>query len=165
MLSANGDIGNARFEVSAPQVIHEAIDGEVIIINLATGTYYSLKGSGADIWELIQQPSGIGGSDLIDVLDARFGAPRGELEAALEPFLVELKEEGLVSLAEEGSGSVHNHKLLPSNGHEESRQAFTPPILEKFTDMQDLVLLDPVHEVAEMGWPLRPDGAGGNPAA
>ena len=30
---------------------------------------------------------------------------------------------------------------------------FVPPTLEKYTDMQDLVLLDPVHEVDERGWP------------
>jgi len=26
-------------------------------------------------------------------------------------------------------------------------------VVEKYTDMQDLVLLDPVHEVDERGWP------------
>jgi hypothetical protein len=31
--------------------------------------------------------------------------------------------------------------------------AFEPPLLEKFTDMEDLLLLDPVHEVDGRGWP------------
>ena len=35
-----------------PQVLHESIDGEVIAIDLATGNYYSLRGSGADIWRI-----------------------------------------------------------------------------------------------------------------
>ena len=34
----------APMRVNAPQVIHEAIDGEVIIIDLGTGTYFSAKG-------------------------------------------------------------------------------------------------------------------------
>jgi hypothetical protein len=34
--------------------------------------------------------------------------------------------------------------------------ALEPPALEKFTDMQDLILLDPVHEVDERGWPHAP---------
>jgi hypothetical protein len=165
MSRANGDMGDARFQVSAPQVIHETIDGEVIIINLATGTYYSLKGSGAEIWQLIQQPSGITGSDLVDALGARFRATRGELEAALELFLAELRNEGLVALAEESSGSVHIVEPSRSKDHENGVPAFTSPTLEKFTDMQDLVLLDPVHEVAETGWPLRRDGIDAKPAA
>jgi hypothetical protein len=42
-----------RFRVSNPNVMSETIDGEVIIINLATGTYYSLKDVGAEIWSLV----------------------------------------------------------------------------------------------------------------
>ena len=30
---------------------------------------------------------------------------------------------------------------------------FEFPIIEKFTDMQELLLLDPIHEVDEKGWP------------
>ena len=30
---------------------------------------------------------------------------------------------------------------------------FEAPILQKYTDMQDLLLLDPIHEVDEAGWP------------
>jgi hypothetical protein len=43
---------------------------------------------------------------------------------------------------EEGSPNGHGHR------------AFEPPLLEKFDDLQDLILLDPVHEVLEEeGWP------------
>ena len=34
------------------------------------------------------------------------------------------------------------------------------PALERFTDMEDLLLLDPVHDVEEMGWPhVNPNAA------
>jgi hypothetical protein len=33
------------------------------------------------------------------------------------------------------------------------RRRFQAPRFEKHTDMQDLILLDPVHEVADTGWP------------
>jgi hypothetical protein len=29
-------------------------------------------------------------------------------------------------------------------------------VLHKFTDMQDLLLVDPVHDVGDAGWPHRP---------
>ena len=40
--------------VNSPHVIHETIDGEVIVINLASGNYYSVKGAGADVWDVIE---------------------------------------------------------------------------------------------------------------
>jgi hypothetical protein len=32
--------------------------------------------------------------------------------------------------------------------------AFSPPVLQKFSDMQELLLVDPIHEVKAEGWPL-----------
>jgi Coenzyme PQQ synthesis protein D (PqqD) len=143
--------------VNGPHVIHEAIEGEVIIINLSTGNYYSLKGTGADAWSLIQRPEGVGAEDLVNALAARYEAGRQELEAALDPFLDELRNEGLVAIEPAVPAAAHGASVLeepPANG----RRPFEPPSLEKYTDMQDLVLLDPVHEVDETGWPqARPD--------
>ena len=39
------------FRVATPQVIHETVDGEVILIHLERGTYHSLRGSGALLFE------------------------------------------------------------------------------------------------------------------
>lgn len=41
---------------------------------------------------------------------------------------------------------------------------FQPPALESYTDMQDLLLLDPIHEVDEMGWPQKAPDARANRA-
>jgi hypothetical protein len=156
MLRPGGDNGRARLGVRAPEVIHETIDGEVIIINLATGTYYSLKGSAADIWELIQEPAGASEADVVAAVEARYAAPRSDIETAVTSFLGALTAEGLVSPVE-GRSDLAPAASRHAGDHGAARQAFTPPALEKFTDMQDLVLLDPVHEVSEMGWPQRRD--------
>ena len=49
-----------RFRINKPHVINEIIDGEVVILNLDTGNYYSMDKSGADIWELIEDNAGVG---------------------------------------------------------------------------------------------------------
>ena len=98
-----------RFRVNSPNVIHETIEGEVILIDLKTGTYYSLRDSGAAIWQSIEQ-----------------GAGEDDIEA--EPM------------------------ARPSDNGA-ARLPFAAPVLEKHTDMQDLILLDPVHEVGAEGWP------------
>ena len=140
----------ARFKVNAPQVIHESIDGEVIIINLTSGTYYSLKGSGAELWELISSSPGIDSAELVDGLASRYDAPRSEIELAVVPFVEHLDSEGLIGQAEQNG---RPHLVASGDSGNAATQSFEPPKLEKYTDMQDLVLLDPVHQVDETGWP------------
>ena len=33
-----------------------------------------------------------------------------------------------------------------------------PPVLNKYTDMQDLLLIDPIHDVEAHGWPAKREG-------
>ena len=56
--------------------------------------------------------------------------------------------------------------VAPPNGSApaDAARVFEAPRLEKYTDMQDLVLLDPVHEVDEQGWPQQRPEAGANAA-
>jgi hypothetical protein len=147
-----------RLTVNAPQVIHETIDGEVIAINLGTGTYYSLRGSAAEAWELIASAGGITRATLVEALASRYAADDGEISAALEPFVSQLEGEELVANVDGGDEAAS--PIGDSATHAEPSGPFTPPALEKFTDMQDLVLLDPVHEADDLGWPRRAGSAG-----
>ena len=125
-----------------PQVIHETIDGETIVIDLASGTYYSLQGAGPVIWNAIA--AGASPDDVADRLAAAYpGEP--EAAAAVHSFVDELKAEGL--LVPNGSSPA----VAPAEI--DTPPAFVTPTLEKYTDMQDIILLDPVHQVGERGWP------------
>ncbi len=46
---------NTRFRVNTPTVTHETIDGEAVIINLDSGSYYSLVDVGATVWQFLYQ--------------------------------------------------------------------------------------------------------------
>ena len=50
-------------------------------------------------------------------------------------------------------GGARFRHLQAGGVEPEERLWFEAPSLEKYTDMQDLVLLDPVHEVDQTGWP------------
>ena len=39
-----------RYQILQPNIIHEMIDGEVVIVNLKKGHYYSVFNTGAHIW-------------------------------------------------------------------------------------------------------------------
>jgi hypothetical protein len=136
--------------VNAPEVIHEVIDGEVIVINLVSGTYYSLRGAGADVWDVIGSSPGVDASTIAAELARRFDRPSDSLEREIADFLEALTREELVAETEGGvNASIPASEALPSGGG----KAFEPALLEKYTDMQDLVLIDPVHEIGATGWP------------
>ena len=129
--------------------MHETIDGETIIINVATGTYYSLDGVGSEIWRALELTASI--DAIVDVLAGRYDAPRDTVAQATHALLDELQIEELVVPSEANGQRVDFTILEPIAP---AGSAFKSPKLEKHTDMQDLILLDPVHEIdPQQGWP------------
>jgi Coenzyme PQQ synthesis protein D (PqqD) len=136
-------VSESRFRIG-PEIVHETVDGEVIAIDLANGSYYSLAGSGPAIWELLEQ----GGSEaeIGAALVGRFEAEEPEINAAVSALLGQLQENGLIVASEEGGLDVS-----APNSNEKS--PFEAPRLERYNDMKDYFLLDPIHEVDTGGWP------------
>lgn len=140
--------------VNSPHVIHETIDGEVIVINLASGNYFSVKGAGADIWHVIHSSPGIDASAITAAVAGRFDRASEAVEDEITAFLEQLRHENLIAAADKGAVTGSNGMAVASG------KPYEPPVLETYTDMQDLVLLDPVHEVDATGWPHpKPDAA------
>jgi hypothetical protein len=137
-------------------VLHETIDGEVIVIDLKTGTYYSLRGTAADVWGLLQRSPGMTAGELSAVLVSHWDCNGHDVEASVATFVAQLRDEGLVNVVESAPTGVVATAADSSDG---SRGAFAAPMLDKYTDMQDLVLIDPVHDVSEAGWPHLPPQA------
>ncbi len=127
--------------------MHETIDGEVIVIDLATGTYFSLQGGAADVWALIA--AGNSTSEMISALAAAYREDAASIESVLEPFLSELQAESLVTVSPNDDGRRPGVPDLKATGPFAAR-------LEKHTDMTELILLDPVHDVDSIGWPNLP---------
>jgi hypothetical protein len=142
-----------RLSINSPQVISDTIDGEVVIVNLDKGYYYSLDDTGADVWRLIQEGRSV--DQLVPDVMRRYAGDPADIEAAIARFVSELEEEeivrpsGVVAVAgTDGSGSQ------PSDWPTD-RPAFRAPVLKKYADMQEMLALDPIHEVDETGWPNR----------
>ena len=145
-----------QFRVRSPHVVDDTIEGEVIVIDLGSGTYYSLRETSAEIWGGIK--TGADEASIGDSLVERYEATREEIAAGVSRLLNELAAEGLI---EESAGGASPAPLeafsVPSA--QNGRMPFVAPVLEKHTDMQDLILLDPVHDVTEAGWPhVAPSG-------
>jgi hypothetical protein len=150
---------STRFRVRKPHVIHQTIDGEVVIINLNTGSYYSLLDAGAQIWEAIAQHASE--KEVVDLLSSRYDADEGSITDATAALIDRLREEDLIApLDEEPAIQLDESRITAADG-----RAFEAPTLEKYDDMQDLILLDPVHEIdEEEGWPKAKAAGGPAPA-
>jgi hypothetical protein len=140
------------YALNSPDVIAETIDGETILVNLVTGAYYSIEGSGADIWAGLM--SGRDATAIAAGLVDSYDADESEIEAAVARLLDDLRGEQIVVEATPRPGG---DSWTPSRAGE--RRPFVAPTLKKFTDMQDIILLDPVHEVDQRGWPHRAEEA------
>jgi hypothetical protein len=135
-----------HFKVDPGRVVHETIDGETIVIDLETGTYYSLRGSGPEVWALVV--AGWSEEKVIAELQRRHAENGETVPAATSALIDQLHEEGLLEECER-DGHL-NVELLEGAQPGES---FAAPVFERFTDMEYFLMLDPIHEVEGSGWP------------
>jgi hypothetical protein len=137
----------AYFSIKRPEVVDETIDGETVIVNLENGVYYSLRKSGVDVWNLIEAGANL--EELTGLLIDRYDGSPEVVRKAISELLVALQQEGLVQT----SSTTRTVSQTPQALKKGAKERFEPPLLEKYSDMQELLLLDPIHEVDEEGWP------------
>lgn len=118
-------------------IIHEVLNDEVIIANLNEGIYYSIRESGIIIWQLL-----LAGHTLSSI-EALFTEKYGVIPS-LASFVHRLLEENLLVYTEHPASSIPS-LCWPVT--------FRPPTLERYDEMKNLLMLDPIHEVDEQGWP------------
>lgn len=141
------------WRANAPDVISESIEGETIILHLGNGFYFSAGGAGALAWGLLSASVPV--SRTIELVSGAYETEGIDVASAVDGFVEELSREGLLVPAEPGTPA--------SEGTSASgpRLPWETPTLSKFTDMEDLLLLDPVHEVSpEQGWPYAAQAGG-----
>ncbi len=135
------------YRVASPQITSEILDDEVMIINLKNGHYFNISGSGTEIWDLLQQGSSV--NQLLSRLGQCYQGNEATFQSHLEDFLNSLQKEELIAAFTAENGASDTQPSSPAV----SQKNFTPPVLSKYSDMQELLLLDPIHDVDDAGWP------------
>jgi hypothetical protein len=130
-----------------PSTVHEQFGEETVILNLETGSYYSAQEAGSLIWNLVAE--GHSETSILGRVNAEYSGNGDEISAATIKFLDQLAEESLVD--QKPAGKDHVNEV--NNTRPVSDKTFAAPSLQKFTDMEEMLLLDPIHEVDEFGWP------------
>lgn len=128
------------YTLRTPNVVSDEVGGETLAINLDTGAYYVIAPSALPVWRAIS--NGIRPSALLDDADDK-------RSAALSAFVERVIAAGLVT-ASDIESTVDSSIEWNADGL----------LLQEFTDMADLLGLDPIHDADEVvGWPSanRPD--------
>lgn len=136
------------YALASASVVHEVIDGEAIIMDMRSGSYYSTDGIGALVWSAALSKAARG--QIVEAAERAF--PDADAAAEVARFLDHLLGAGLLR-AETHTGTAAMAPDFTGAG------PWRAPALSSHQDMQDLLLLDPIHDVDATGWPMPKDPA------
>jgi hypothetical protein len=125
----------------------ERLDGEIIAIDFLSGKYGSFIGPSADVLWLVQL--GVPRKNWVKLLEDSFVSLPGseELESDVDAFLQSMADLGIIEPAGELDGMVDS---LPADY---VRGIWTPPVYAIEDDLVDLLVIDPIHDTSDDGWP------------
>jgi hypothetical protein len=78
----------------SPHAAHQTVGEEAILINLNTGSYYSLNDTGTMFWGLLDGERTI--SDCAQLIATEYEVEAGVVEADLLELATDFKHEGLI---------------------------------------------------------------------
>jgi hypothetical protein len=134
-----------NYTTKVPMLVSRQFEDEVILANFETGVYYSLTETAADIW--IGLNSGATIEDIVAALARHNSADVVDRETLVKTFVDELLTEKILLPCED---DVDPQPWTPHFSN-----SFSPPVLNRFDDLRELLFLDPVHDVSEAGWPTQ----------
>ncbi len=132
------------YRIRRPDVVSEAFDGEAVVVNLRLGRYYAFTPLASEVWERLAASPALG--ELVESALPQWSDP-AVAERELRTFLKRLEEEELIELA-----PPPNRETVPFEPLAARDDATLD--FEIFTDLEDLLVLDPIHDLDENGWPV-----------
>jgi hypothetical protein len=78
----------------SPHAAHQVVGEEAILINLNTGSYYSLNDTGTMFWQLLDGQRTI--ADCARLIAGEYEVEMNEVETDLLELAAEFKDEGLI---------------------------------------------------------------------
>lgn len=118
-------------------------------MHLKSGKYFSAAASGGFIWACVERQQPVG--HIAELFVQQYAATREQAKKAVDSFINDLLAEDLIrEVSDKDSIPMVS---LADVGTPDSRKVFLSPTLNVYSDMQDLLLLDPIHDVDEVGWP------------
>ena len=129
---------NVPYAVANQDIAFESFDGDVVVVDLGNGKYYSFSDTGSVIWESLM--AGVAPAELVS---------RSSFGGEIPGFLAKMCDYGLLVPRPEVAPASLSASLA-----EQFPLAKEAPDVSVFDDMADLFVADPIHDVEEPeGWP------------
>jgi hypothetical protein len=128
-----------RLRINEEEIAAQIIDAEAVLINLGTGMYYTMDGTGCEVWAMIERRLTL--AEMGHALAARYAVAPAAVLNDLQRLAGELLEEGLVRAASEAGDAVGAGE--PLSALSPAANAYAPPNLCRYTDMAEVLALDP----------------------
>lgn len=138
---------STRFAIRRPEVVSEVFDSETVVVDLTAGRYYAFNSTATAIW------SRLTATPTADQVATALAPVFGDLERArgeVAGFLERLAEAGLLVRVATGTDAAPGADPEP---HPALAGEPPPADFEVYTDLEDLLVLDPIHDLDESGWP------------
>src|SRR6516162_6658945 len=129
---------------ASPNITSRSFGDEIVAADFRSGVYFSMLGSAAQIWEGLI--AGMPVDRVVSEVSALSDADPKAFAEAAKAFVDSLVAERLIEPGEQMVAAAWK-PASPIDGR------YGLPLLERFTDMEDLLRLDPIHEVEDSGWP------------
>ena len=139
------------YRINEPDVSAEVFETEVLAINLGSGHYHSLRESAVPFWRLLVEGRSV--DEAAALLAAQLSAPAAVVLADSRALAAALVERAVLVTGSAPAVPVAS----PSPAWlGEFKPPYVTPVFDTYTDMKDLLLVDPIHEVDVTGWPHQP---------
>ena len=140
------------YQIDRSNVVYEIFDNEVVIINLDNGNYYSYNGVGVEIWNQLTKKNSI--DNISQSLSNIYPSVRlDNLKTIINKSIADLENEKLLISSEIKNNQEINIPVETNQDIKVDNNVIKIPTLQRFTDMQDFLLVDPIHEIDYEKWP------------
>jgi coenzyme PQQ synthesis protein D (PqqD) len=137
-----------HYKINGPDVVSEEMADEVVIINLETGYFFNCNKTAALIWDLISE--GLSCQQIFNCIAKDHGIEKEKATKDVEDLLMQFIKEALIV---ESDGDISIEKDINCSRDRKKVSEYQRPHIEKHSDIQEMLRLDPIHEVTEVGWP------------
>ena len=127
-----------------PRLAADVFDGEYIIADLDTGLYYSIQGAAVSLIHSLPFSSE---NQVVTAFSEAFPENADAIKEELTSIFKDLVSQNII---------FHDAGIVLENGPEcIASEAYVTGRFNSYGDMQDLLMLDPIHDVDENGWTVQ----------
>ena len=133
------------YKLNDEKMFYDMAEGQAIVINFTSGMYYGTSSLGSAVLDALLSGGSVNAA--LNAVKALPGCPE-DIDAQMDAFIKALfDKEVIVEIDGEGNDTVNIDASALNDG-------FVLTV-DEFTEVQDLIMADPVHDVdVEQGWPI-----------